>query len=207
MKENILTSRLHRQYKKIIKSLCFKHSDLENKGVLYIDDFLTYIHQCHVSIRDKVSNGVSSKTNKNKYEKRFQEFNFRLHINLDLSCTIGVDLIQTSTYSFNNGLLKSYYLKDGFVYFLESDFGYKIGCTNDINRRFKELKTLMPFQLKLHSFIEFKKYEELERILHKSFEDKRINGEWFNLRDEDFEYIDEICRIYKTDRVIKNNEK
>lgn len=203
MDSNILSLKLHRQYKRCILSLTTKNSEFQLKGIALIDDFLQYLYTRHQSISDKVIGGVSDKKSRNKYEKRFDEFNFYLIINPDISCEIGVDIIKKANKSLNNTLLKSAYLKNGYVYILNSDYGFKIGCTKDINRRFKELKTLMPFELKLHSTIVSTDFRSLEKILHDALKDKRINGEWFELDNNDFKYIDELCKLHKTIRIEK----
>jgi predicted GIY-YIG superfamily endonuclease len=75
---------------------------------------------------------------------------------------------------------------------------YKIGITNNLNRRFKQLQTGCPGELKIikiwtHTQREFIKKYEL--ILHNYYTEKgqkiRPNGEWFTLTKEQ---VKELCK-------------
>lgn len=75
---------------------------------------------------------------------------------------------------------------------------YKIGITNNLNRRWKQLQTGCPEELKIvkiwvHTQREF--IEKYEIILHNYFTELgqriRTNGEWFILSEEQ---IQELCK-------------
>jgi hypothetical protein len=78
----------------------------------------------------------------------------------------------------------------GYVYLLKSDSGlYKISRTSKIADRVSWFTTKLPFKVELiHSF-KCENMVETERQLHERFSDKQHTGEWFNLSDEDVEYI------------------
>lgn len=73
---------------------------------------------------------------------------------------------------------------------------YKIGRTNDLNRRLAELQTGCPGELKIiklwqhYNLEQVKKYE---RVLHNFFTKCgcriRANGEWFELRVPDIAFL------------------
>lgn len=78
----------------------------------------------------------------------------------------------------------------GHVYLLH--FGgdeYKIGCTNNVERRFREIKTQMPYDGKIIHVIETGDPEGIEAYWHQYFKDKRLKGEWFKLSDSDVKYF------------------
>jgi len=79
----------------------------------------------------------------------------------------------------------------GLVYLLkiENRNEYKIGVTINLKKRLNQLGTKMPFKLETITKIRSKDIYKLEEKLHCRFENKRINGEWFNLSNEDVEYI------------------
>ena len=79
--------------------------------------------------------------------------------------------------------------KTGCVYLLEGDNCYKIGLSKDAAKRTNYLSVKLPFETKLVCIINSEDMYSLESQLHKRFESKRINGEWFNLNGEDVEYI------------------
>lgn len=63
----------------------------------------------------------------------------------------------------------------------------KIGyseCNSPINR-FEQLKTYAPYGCEILGFIELYNAREIERILHQKFSSKRLQGEWFELTEED----------------------
>jgi len=78
----------------------------------------------------------------------------------------------------------------GYVYLIQSPTGaYKIGCARDINKRLQTFEVKLPFEVGFIHAIQSPVYKKIERDLHSRFAKKRINGEWFNLSDDDVRYI------------------
>ncbi|MBA2621442.1 MAG: GIY-YIG nuclease family protein [Acidobacteria bacterium] len=75
----------------------------------------------------------------------------------------------------------------GFVYLMKSGKHYKIGRSNDADRRAYELKILMPEKLELIHKIKTDDPIGIEEYWHKRFKDKRKNGEWFELTRQEIE--------------------
>jgi hypothetical protein len=75
---------------------------------------------------------------------------------------------------------------------------YKIGFTkNKVDKRVKQLKTGNPFEFKIESVFEAKEYGTLiETTLHKIYENQKIDGEWFNLNEEQINNFYETCEKY-----------
>ena len=85
--------------------------------------------------------------------------------------------------------------ESGLVYLLKSvqdDPVYKIGVTNNIDKRLPQIATKLPFKVKLEHKIEHDNIYQLESDLHNKFSDKRLNGEWFSLEMEDITYIKKL---------------
>jgi len=75
--------------------------------------------------------------------------------------------------------------KIGHVYLLKHDNVYKIGKSIDASRRYKEIKTQMPYNtLEVH-VIETDDPSGIEAYWHNRFKDKRLEGEWFKLSASD----------------------
>ena len=73
----------------------------------------------------------------------------------------------------------------GVVYLLKSGQFYKIGKATDLKKRLREIKLQLPFETEvIHSIEAFHPFK-VERHWHQRFADKRKNGEWFELNDED----------------------
>ena len=79
--------------------------------------------------------------------------------------------------------------KAGFVYVLQADSYYKIGLSTNVEKRVKQLSTLPPFDVTLIHKIETGDMHQLESELHERFAEKRANGEWFVLSNEDLEWL------------------
>jgi hypothetical protein len=105
--------------------------------------------------------------------------------------------------------IKDYYYADpGYVYFIESKFGWKIGKTRDLNNRRKTFEVKLPFKFKLRYFIKSHDITKLEIFFHDLFKSKHVNGEWYlitaeNIRDCVKQHPDLNLRIYSHDKDIK----
>lgn len=78
----------------------------------------------------------------------------------------------------------------GFVYLLKSPTNaYKIGRSKNPQDRIKTFGVKLPFEVEYLAIIPAQDMCSLEAELHQRFADKRINGEWFALTDNDIAYI------------------
>ena len=69
----------------------------------------------------------------------------------------------------------------GHVYLLKHDKVYKIGKSIDASRRYKEIKTQMPYNTEEIHIIKTDDPAGIEAYWHNRFKDKRLEGEWFKL--------------------------
>ncbi len=73
----------------------------------------------------------------------------------------------------------------GFVYLLKSGPYYKIGKTRYFESRFDKIKLQLPFPVEVIHKIETEDPDGIETYWHRRFDEKRKNGEWFELSVED----------------------
>jgi len=101
---------------------------------------------------------------------------------------LGVSINTLKTLA-NNGKIKSFKTTGGFIYILECGMGFKIGKTKNIKARNKIFEVKMPFKYWIIITAKTFDYHKVERDLHKMYESKRINGEWFALTYDDIDNI------------------
>lgn len=104
-----------------------------------------------------------------------------------------IDEFNKETKRFNHHINKSKEWKNsgtsGWVYILEGEESYKIGRSKDPWKRQNQIGIKLPFEVELIYTTYSLHHKELEKSLHERFNDKRLNGEWFDLEDEDIEFI------------------
>lgn len=88
---------------------------------------------------------------------------------------------------------------------------YKIGITNDLNRRLRELQTGCPGELeivKLYTHYNKDKIKRYERVLHNYYTKCgcriRANGEWFELRKPDITFLCQPNGIKEQNKLIES---
>lgn len=144
----------------------------------------------------RISNYLS-KTEKKK-KLLYSEFNDKFRIDFvifsDNTSKLKMTYYEKFERDFQPNFIESK-LKDNiyYVYFIKSDYGYKIGKTKNINNRLKTFDVKLPFDFELYSYIETKAMDDCESWFHELLKEKRINGEWFDLNEYDFIEIERLA--------------
>lgn len=81
------------------------------------------------------------------------------------------------------------------------------------SRRLGQLKTLIPFDLKIEKLIYIKEHKKVEKELHEIFKDYRVRGEWFELSIKQLNTVKtkydeiELEKTYTEKKVVLERQK
>lgn len=118
-----------------------------------------------------------------KCKLKFGKTEFLTFIDDEVSIKNADELIQLTSANIDNL---------GFVYVIKSELGYKIGYSKEIHQRNKIFNVKLPFQWEFAKIFCLKDYKLFEKFLHKIFTTKKINGEWFDLNENDLTSIEKV---------------
>ena len=79
--------------------------------------------------------------------------------------------------------------RGGYVYILESAYGYKVGRSKNMHNRMRTFGVQLPFLYTIPLCAWFDDHFEAEAAYHRHFSGKHINGEWFALNENDIELV------------------
>jgi predicted GIY-YIG superfamily endonuclease len=94
-----------------------------------------------------------------------------------------------------------------YVYLISdtNSYSYKIGVSNNPEKRIKSLQTGNDNKLKIIHKVQCQYYNDVETALHNSYQFFKINGEWFELTDDDVNNFPEFCKkIDENFKIIKS---
>lgn len=88
-----------------------------------------------------------------------------------------------------------------YIYILKCECNYKIGISENVNNRIKQIQIGNSANIEKIMSYEFESAISsfLEKYFHKHFADKKLNSEWFELQEKEIDYIRE--RLDKAQRL------
>lgn len=79
--------------------------------------------------------------------------------------------------------------REGWIYILAGGGFYKIGRTEDPNRRLAQISPKLPFEVEVAHIFYSEDVIQEEADLHERFKHQHTNGEWFKLSEDDLKWL------------------
>ena len=76
-------------------------------------------------------------------------------------------------------------IQEGWVYLLQSGSHFKVGRSDELEKRIKQISISLPEKVELVHAIKTDDPPGIETYWHRRFADRRANGEWFALSSAD----------------------
>ncbi len=182
---------LNNCFKQRIDSLIRHNQSEKNNAILYFKEYLEYVYSCNSKIYKHIEN--VNRRNCLALNKQYKDIRFEF-------------VIQHIQLNNDDSFIKNKFTPhEGYVYFLKSDFGYKVGYSAKLMKRMNKFDVKLPFKFYLHSTIKCLEFKNIEKLFHELLDNKKINGEWFNLNEDDFIQIDKILENINLKRVINKD--
>jgi hypothetical protein len=94
-----------------------------------------------------------------------------------------------------------------YVYVMKCNEFYKIGFSNNIEKRIKTLMVGNPYELEIIFVFEHNDAKEIEFFLHSRYKKENIRGEWFALSLEQIQEIENICLSFSSGKKKEERQK
>lgn len=78
---------------------------------------------------------------------------------------------------------------DNFVYLVHASGHWKIGVSQNVEQRLREIQTGCPYRVEIVKFWKSENATKVEKALHHRFAEHRMEGEWFKLPDSALAYL------------------
>ena len=86
--------------------------------------------------------------------------------------------------------------RPGYVYIVKCRYFYKIGISQNAERRISGMKTDNPFPITTVKVKFVESYKDMEKHLHNRYIERNVTGEWFFLSDSELDdAIEEVDKM------------
>lgn len=149
--------------------------------------FLSYIASSENSIKAfYLAETHEARTYKKKHE------GYQAKLIIFRSGNVLIEIEHTQQYHIKDKIIpKLLNFEFGYIYFVKSQYGYKIGKAKDLNKRLRTFDVKLPFETECKYYFRTHNMRLSEMATHDYFVDYRLNGEWFNITSQQ---IGEYCR-------------
>ena len=193
-KTNLITTKLWESYEKRFKDFGITNKIIKSGLDSIMSEVLKKIH----SREDKITQFINTEQQKKKltigHHGNFGSI--RYIIRPDGKSTLDIKVSIHSQNDFNSNFLTPKFTpKMGYVYFVSSEYGIKIGKTTKLKDRMQFFGVKLPFDIELIGTVKTLDFSKVENDLHKLLKNSNINGEWFKLSKEDWVIINNYLSI------------
>ena len=179
---------IHDELRGQAKIICYGNTQLQRLCYDFINEFCVYMSGKEKGIMAKIEDLLNPERD---YQLSNGVMSCSLIVGGNKNSILSFSILQNSSKIIHKDRMVKLLdvKKEGYVYFIKSEHGIKVGKSSSLKNRLKIFEVKLPFKTEVIKLIKSQHYNQIESDLHKILSKCRLDGEWFLIEKENWDDI------------------